>query len=104
MLLLLLSFNNMARFHFLIVNDDIGKETIKDLQLILKSGLSSLLTSNDDRVDQLDIEDIVGLSADDKWVIQTDTSTTSTTISRETDSKQPDNMYQYEGVACSYSL
>lgn len=75
-------------------DDVVSKETVKDLQLLLRTGLSSLLTSTEGE-QQLNIEDIVGQSEDNKWVVETKGSISEEEA--ENNSQKPDNIYQYEG-------
>lgn len=64
---------------------------------MLKSGLSSLLSGDGDH-DELDIEELIGPSADSKWTVCTLGSNKTQTSSQEGGSEGPDNIYQYEGT------
>lgn len=86
----------------IIDEDDIGRQTTKDLQKILKSGLSSLLSNEEDN--KLVIEDVIGETVDKKWVIPKEKLEIDESQSSDAahDSQVIDTIYQYEGkIVCS---
>ena len=66
----------------------------KDLQKMLKFGLVSLLSS-DTKEEELNIKEILGATENSKWVV--DNSTGSRDDCEESNSQQPETIYQFEG-------
>ena len=62
---------------------------------MLKFGLVSLLSSDTKEEEELNIKEILGASENSKWVV--DNSTGSSGDCEESNSQQPETIYQFEG-------
>lgn len=87
-------------FYFTDQDADASTHTARDLQKMLKFGLNSLLDPQPED-DELDIEQLLGSSENNKWVVQKShddkDNDNEASIGASQSSQQPKTIYQYEG-------